>query len=104
MRLRKDFDRGVVFERVEKNDFFLSFFLSFSRARADFSSHLSLYIYIYLSLHVGRLYVHRAYLCLCLCLFRACAMMRVVLPRPELRETICGAGEHTVRVAGRRYW
>ena len=45
LRLRKD-DRVVVFERVEKGDFFLSF----SRARADFSSHL--YLSIYLSIYL----------------------------------------------------
>ena len=41
--LRKDDRVVVVFERVEKGDFFLSF----SRARADFSSHLYLSIYLY---------------------------------------------------------
>ena len=44
--LRKDDRVVVVFERVEKGDFFLSF----SRARADFSSHL--YLSIYLSIYL----------------------------------------------------
>ena len=45
--LRKDDRVVVVFERVEKGDFFLSF----SRARADFSSHL--YLSIYLSIYIS---------------------------------------------------